>query len=129
MFVTSCCLVIFVCRDARVVKDMATGKSKGYGFVSFFNKWVSRRHVSLILLLMRLGNTLCLRILSLSLCILTFSHRLLVGLFAVLLQRCTLDFMLRLSVDEIRLFFFIPGCRECHSAHGGAVVRRQTDSN
>uniref|UniRef100_A0A673G199 Nucleolysin TIA-1-like n=1 Tax=Sinocyclocheilus rhinocerous TaxID=307959 RepID=A0A673G199_9TELE len=25
--------------DARVVKDMATGKSKGYGFVSFFNKW------------------------------------------------------------------------------------------
>uniref|UniRef100_A0A8C1T242 TIA1 cytotoxic granule-associated RNA binding protein n=1 Tax=Cyprinus carpio TaxID=7962 RepID=A0A8C1T242_CYPCA len=24
---------------ARVVKDMATGKSKGYGFVSFFNKW------------------------------------------------------------------------------------------
>lgn len=31
----------FVHRDARVVKDMATGKSKGYGFVSFFNKWVS----------------------------------------------------------------------------------------
>lgn len=27
--------------DCRVVKDMATGKSKGYGFVSFFNKWVS----------------------------------------------------------------------------------------
>ncbi|XP_056154155.1 nucleolysin TIA-1 isoform X2 [Lampris incognitus] len=26
-------------KDARVVKDMATGKSKGYGFVSFFNKW------------------------------------------------------------------------------------------
>uniref|UniRef100_A0AAY4B608 RRM domain-containing protein n=1 Tax=Denticeps clupeoides TaxID=299321 RepID=A0AAY4B608_9TELE len=25
--------------DARVVKDLATGKSKGYGFVSFFNKW------------------------------------------------------------------------------------------
>ncbi|AWP06595.1 putative nucleolysin TIA-1 [Scophthalmus maximus] len=25
--------------DARVVKDMATGKSRGYGFVSFFNKW------------------------------------------------------------------------------------------
>uniref|UniRef100_A0A8C7CRG7 RRM domain-containing protein n=1 Tax=Oncorhynchus kisutch TaxID=8019 RepID=A0A8C7CRG7_ONCKI len=25
--------------DARVVKDIATGKSKGYGFVSFFNKW------------------------------------------------------------------------------------------
>uniref|UniRef100_A0A8C1T1R9 TIA1 cytotoxic granule-associated RNA binding protein n=1 Tax=Cyprinus carpio TaxID=7962 RepID=A0A8C1T1R9_CYPCA len=25
--------------NARVVKDMATGKSKGYGFVSFFNKW------------------------------------------------------------------------------------------
>ncbi|XP_078143568.1 cytotoxic granule associated RNA binding protein TIA1-like isoform X3 [Centroberyx gerrardi] len=25
--------------DSRVVKDMATGKSKGYGFVSFFNKW------------------------------------------------------------------------------------------
>uniref|UniRef100_A0A8V0X977 TIA1 cytotoxic granule associated RNA binding protein like 1 n=1 Tax=Gallus gallus TaxID=9031 RepID=A0A8V0X977_CHICK len=24
--------------DARVVKDMATGKSKGYGFVSFYNK-------------------------------------------------------------------------------------------
>uniref|UniRef100_A0A3B4AVE3 RRM domain-containing protein n=1 Tax=Periophthalmus magnuspinnatus TaxID=409849 RepID=A0A3B4AVE3_9GOBI len=24
--------------DCRVVKDMATGKSKGYGFVSFFNK-------------------------------------------------------------------------------------------
>lgn len=23
------------------MKDMATGKSKGYGFVSFFNKWVS----------------------------------------------------------------------------------------
>lgn len=33
-------------RDARVVKDMATGKSKGYGFVSFFNKWVSRGTVS-----------------------------------------------------------------------------------
>lgn len=32
---------MFVCRDCRVVKDMATGKSKGYGFVSFFNKWVS----------------------------------------------------------------------------------------
>lgn len=32
---------LFVHRDARVVKDMATGKSKGYGFVSFFNKWVS----------------------------------------------------------------------------------------
>lgn len=31
----------FFLRDARVVKDMATGKSKGYGFVSFFNKWVS----------------------------------------------------------------------------------------
>ena len=29
------------CSDARVVKDLATGKSKGYGFVSFFNKWVS----------------------------------------------------------------------------------------
>lgn len=27
--------------DARVVKDMATGKSKGYGFVSFYNKLVS----------------------------------------------------------------------------------------
>ncbi|XP_051935336.1 nucleolysin TIAR isoform X4 [Hippocampus zosterae] len=26
--------------DARVVKDMATGKSKGYGFVSFYNKLV-----------------------------------------------------------------------------------------
>uniref|UniRef100_A0A2D4MIR5 RRM domain-containing protein n=2 Tax=Micrurus TaxID=8634 RepID=A0A2D4MIR5_9SAUR len=25
-------------RDARVVKDMTTGKSKGYGFVSFYNK-------------------------------------------------------------------------------------------
>ena len=24
--------------DARVVKDMATGKSKGYGSVSFYNK-------------------------------------------------------------------------------------------
>lgn len=34
-------LIVSVCRDARVVKDMATGKSKGYGFVSFFNKWVS----------------------------------------------------------------------------------------
>lgn len=28
-------------RDARVVKDMTTGKSKGYGFVSFYNKLVS----------------------------------------------------------------------------------------
>ena len=38
-----CTLFVYVvvfCRDARVVKDMATGKSKGYGFVSFFNKWV-----------------------------------------------------------------------------------------
>lgn len=34
-------LLLFIHRDARVVKDMATGKSKGYGFVSFFNKWVS----------------------------------------------------------------------------------------
>lgn len=34
-------LLLFFLRDARVVKDMATGKSKGYGFVSFFNKWVS----------------------------------------------------------------------------------------
>uniref|UniRef100_A0A673KK88 Nucleolysin TIA-1-like n=1 Tax=Sinocyclocheilus rhinocerous TaxID=307959 RepID=A0A673KK88_9TELE len=25
--------------DARVVKDLATGKSKGYGFISFINKW------------------------------------------------------------------------------------------
>lgn len=32
---------LLLSRDARVVKDMATGKSKGYGFVSFFNKWVS----------------------------------------------------------------------------------------
>lgn len=31
---------VFACRDCRVVKDMATGKSKGYGFVTFFNKWV-----------------------------------------------------------------------------------------
>lgn len=34
-------ILLFVHRDCRVVKDMATGKSKGYGFVSFFNKWVS----------------------------------------------------------------------------------------
>lgn len=34
-------MVLLVHRDCRVVKDMATGKSKGYGFVSFFNKWVS----------------------------------------------------------------------------------------
>lgn len=34
-------LIVSDFRDARVVKDMATGKSKGYGFVSFFNKWVS----------------------------------------------------------------------------------------
>nr|XP_023676525.1 nucleolysin TIAR-like [Paramormyrops kingsleyae] len=36
--------------DARVVKDPATGKSKGYGFVSFFNKWcppASFRHLFL----------------------------------------------------------------------------------
>lgn len=33
-------VVMCLCRDCRVVKDMATGKSKGYGFVSFFNKWV-----------------------------------------------------------------------------------------
>lgn len=32
-------LIVSDFRDARVVKDMATGKSKGYGFVSFFNKW------------------------------------------------------------------------------------------
>ncbi|CAO2587134.1 Cytotoxic granule associated RNA binding protein TIA1, partial [Lemmus lemmus] len=25
--------------DGHVVKDRATGKSKRYGFVSFFNKW------------------------------------------------------------------------------------------
>lgn len=36
----------FLHRDARVVKDMATGKSKGYGFVSFFNKWVSRKYLA-----------------------------------------------------------------------------------
>lgn len=36
-------LVVSDFRDARVVKDMATGKSKGYGFVSFFNKWVSAK--------------------------------------------------------------------------------------
>lgn len=34
-------MLLSIHRDARVVKDMATGKSKGYGFVSFFNKWVS----------------------------------------------------------------------------------------
>lgn len=34
-------VIVSVFRDARVVKDMTTGKSKGYGFVSFFNKWVS----------------------------------------------------------------------------------------
>ena len=33
--------MLFLHSDARVVKDMATGKSKGYGFVSFYNKWVS----------------------------------------------------------------------------------------
>lgn len=38
--------MFLLCRDARVVKDMATGKSKGYGFVSFFNKWVSGGSVS-----------------------------------------------------------------------------------
>lgn len=31
---------VFVFSDARVVKDLATGKSKGYGFISFINKWV-----------------------------------------------------------------------------------------
>lgn len=30
----------FPLRDARVVKDTTTGKSKGYGFVSFYNKLV-----------------------------------------------------------------------------------------
>lgn len=33
-------LFMFTSRDARVLKDMATGKSKGYGFVSFYNKLV-----------------------------------------------------------------------------------------
>ncbi|CAJ0965438.1 unnamed protein product [Ranitomeya imitator] len=33
---TECC--VSDVEDARVVKDMATGKSKGYGFVSFYNK-------------------------------------------------------------------------------------------
>lgn len=37
------CVCVCVHRDARVVKDMATGKSKGYGFVSFFNKWVGTK--------------------------------------------------------------------------------------
>lgn len=32
---------VSVFSDARVVKDLATGKSKGYGFISFINKWVS----------------------------------------------------------------------------------------
>ncbi|KAM9841481.1 cytotoxic granule associated RNA binding protein TIA1-like isoform 1-T1 [Aulostomus maculatus] len=37
--------------DCRVVKDMATGKSKGYGFVSFFNKWVrASRHWEKVLM-------------------------------------------------------------------------------
>ena len=31
---------LFASSDARVVKDMTTGKSKGYGFVSFYNKLV-----------------------------------------------------------------------------------------
>ena len=37
-----CAEVVFTLppRDARVVKDMTTGKSKGYGFVSFCNKLV-----------------------------------------------------------------------------------------
>lgn len=36
-------LFLFCFRDARVVKDMTTGKSKGYGFVSFYNKLVRLR--------------------------------------------------------------------------------------
>lgn len=28
-------------RDCKVISDMATGKSKGYGFISFVNKEVS----------------------------------------------------------------------------------------
>ncbi|NXO46512.1 TIA1 protein, partial [Locustella ochotensis] len=36
---TKCLGEFSAAQDARVVKDMATGKSKGYGFVSFFNKW------------------------------------------------------------------------------------------
>jgi len=35
---------------------------------------------------------------------------------------------LQLDGDNKFLSFF-PGCRERHSAHGGSVVRRQTDSN
>ena len=33
-------VLLFASSDARVVKDMTTGKSKGYGFVSFYNKLV-----------------------------------------------------------------------------------------
>ncbi|CAG04722.1 unnamed protein product [Tetraodon nigroviridis] len=32
--------------DARVLKDMATGKSKGYGFVSFYNKLDAENAIS-----------------------------------------------------------------------------------
>lgn len=51
-------MLLSIHRDARVVKDMATGKSKGYGFVSFFNKWVSCHFLLLLLRLLLTVETL-----------------------------------------------------------------------
>ncbi|OXB64466.1 hypothetical protein ASZ78_000142, partial [Callipepla squamata] len=42
--------------DARVVKDMATGKSKGYGFVSFYNKLTGEIYVCLWKTTLRTSN-------------------------------------------------------------------------
>ena len=39
-FIWPVSVLLYLPSDARVVKDMNTGNSKGYGVVSFFNKWV-----------------------------------------------------------------------------------------
>lgn len=92
-------MLLSIHRDARVVKDMATGKSKGYGFVSFFNKWVS---CSLLHLRLNL-----------------FLHHLLV------LSVRTLSLQRHLLSSCV----CVAGCRECHPADGRPVVGRPTDQN
>ncbi len=95
---------LYFLRDARVVKDMATGKSKGYGFVSFFNKWVSHDpNIRKCRFLTKGGEHLHLN---------AYPRRFCCG-----------------HVLMFLLCWLLAGCRECHSANGRSVVGRQADQD
>lgn len=94
-------------RDCRVVKDMATGKSKGYGFVSFFNKWVS---VPMMPMLEDWENIRGLRLLRTGLAV-----------------RCFV-FDVQLMTQQFVSSVY-SGCRERHTADGWTVAGWEADSD